>query len=188
MPSKKTTAALVALGTLVGGVAVLQIVERNYEEAERERLYNIALYLATKANKPMLVVGVPYASNYPCSPDVTLDISPVVLEQCPIGGIVADVRSIPYSDKEFGATFISHVLEHLRCLEEVQQAWRELWRVSDTVLVAYPKPTNPYANLNPRHHLWVEPYSPYLWIDEWDYPHRHALIAPDGMATLFEPI
>jgi len=188
MPSRKATAALVALGAIAGGVAALEIVGFKYEDAERERLYNIALYLSTKANKPMLVVGAPYASNYPCSPDVTLDISPVVLNQCPISGVVADIRSIPYSDKEFGAAFVSHVLEHLCSLEEVQRAWRELWRVADTVLVAYPRPTHLYGGLVSGHHLWAEPYSTYLWIDEWDYPHRHALIAPDGTATLFEPM
>jgi len=147
----------IALG-VAGWLALRELRFRRQEVNERSTLYSQARAYADRRRKPLLVVGTPRARlsptrpAYPCG-DVTLDLDPIVTTQCPEGGVVGDVREIPYPDKCFGAAFVSHVLEHLATIEDFALAWSELNRVADTVYVAYPEPQGVIAQLYPGHHL-----------------------------------
>lgn len=133
---------------------ILTVLAIGVERVERKQLFRLAREQAVRSGKPLLVIGAPDQS-YPCG-DVTGDIDPRVLLQCPVGGQLIDVRDIPYPDKHFGAAFISHVLEHLFTVDDCEIAWRELWRVADYVYVAYPRTYNLIALWNPQHYLWVK--------------------------------
>lgn len=157
------------------------------EGAERQLLFTMGQKVAAEVEKPFLVVGRP-KGDYPCSPDATLDIDPSVLSVCPASGVVADVRDIPYDDKHFGVALVSHVLEHLFSLEDVQMAWRELWRVSDKVYVAYPRKSNIPAHLSGEHHLWVTPCTTDLFVEEREHPWRKGIVCRDGSVIMISPV
>lgn len=122
---------------------------------ERHLQYKRAFWTSKQLDKPLLVIGRPKTPwNHPCSPDVTVDIDPAVLRDCPVGGTVADVRDLPFTDKEFGASFASHVLEHLP-IPDISLSWKELHRVSHVVFVAGPREGNILASLIPDHTSFV---------------------------------
>ena len=170
---------------MIAGIVVgSQVLVYETEVSERTRLYREAKDLATSVGKPMLLVGMPkgIAGQTPCSTGITLDIDPKVADACGIGGIVADVQSIPYPSGYFGSVAAFHVLEHLPDLESAQRAWRELWRVTATrVFVAYPRRWNLYATyLQPEHHLWVQPMGvngEVVHVIEREGQHRTAYLA-----------
>lgn len=137
--------------TLLPLLVVHQGIILGIEGSDRSYKYSLARELA--GSKPMLVVGRPKGMEYDCA-DVTLDLDPLVLS-CP-NGVVADVRDIPFQDKYFGSAYVSHVLEHLPTTRDAFIAWDELWRVSDNVIVSYPRWDNLIAILHPDHHLWIE--------------------------------
>jgi len=66
-----------------------------------------------------------------------------------------DVLSLPFGEKQFGAVFNSHVLEHLPSIETCGQAWREMHRVADRVFTCLPSKLSLMAWLAPGHKLWV---------------------------------
>lgn len=123
------------------------------ENEDRQEKYDLARSIADASGKPLLTIGRPKHNEYPCS-EVVLDIDAQVIYDCPIGGVVGDVMSIPYPDKYFGAALVSHVLEHLHSAQDAYKAWSELWRVSDYVVVATPGNLNLTAILHPDHYLW----------------------------------
>ena len=168
--------ALASLGLYQGAQFV-------FEQTERGQLFEATHRAAAARGKPALVVGMPRGPfDYPCSPYVTLDVDPQVLTECPISGVLADIRAIPYPDKHFGAALVSHVLEHLPSIDDAALAWRELWRVADQVYVAYPRKANLWAWLNPDHHLWVTPVSPQvLEVEERSGLGRSAVMDFNGL-------
>ncbi len=123
---------------------------------ERREVYALARAYADERRKPLLVVGAPKLNfNHPCG-DITIDIDPTWLKYCP-NGEIADVRDIPYPDKYFGASYCSHVLEHLFTVDDCYQALSELDRVSDGVFIVVPDKSSIAAWFWPGHHLWVIP-------------------------------
>lgn len=150
------------LGVGLGLLALREQQFRLRENQARRSLYRQAHAYAHSRQKPLLVVGVPKAryspvkAQYGCG-DVTLDLDPIVRSQCPVGGTVANIKAIPAQDKEFGAVFVSHVLEHMRDIPEFRQAWAELNRVGDRVYVAYPHRQGLLQRLYPVHFLMMEP-------------------------------
>ena len=144
------------LAGLITGVASYEAV--TYGEALRERreVYAQAEAYAAQAGKPLLVVGAPkFGFNHGCG-DTTVDIDPTWLGWCPDGQI-ADIRDLPFQDKEFGSSYSSHVLEHLDTIADCRQAISELKRVADKAFIVVPKKTSLLAWLYPEHHLWVTP-------------------------------
>lgn len=138
--------------TLVS-MAVREGVQQLRELDERHTIFQQARECADRLGKPLLVVGAPkHQFTHPCG-DVTLDISAYRASVC--GGIVADVRDIPYPDLYFGAAFCSHVLEHLQTVQDAYDALDELHRVADYVFVASPHKSSLIAHLYPGHHLWI---------------------------------
>ena len=132
------------------------------EMVERDWKYRAALDAAAARAKPLLIVGGPYGggrlrqmlrlSAHPAG-DVCVDLHP---EACAGNNYVpGDIRQLPFSHKQFGAVFCSHVLEHMRSPDDAAQAWRELNRVADEVFICVPTKWDLYAWLHPDHFLWV---------------------------------
>ena len=179
------TAAVVGLG-LWQGFTFLG------EDMERQETFQAADAHAKRLGKPLLVVGSPYGSNshrkalqWPAHGigDVTIDLDPAVTNVP--GGQVADVRRIPFPDQHFGASFVSHVLEHLATVDDAVQAVKELRRVSDGVFIVGPRKQMLTAWFVPDHHLWVNQLEDGRveienrpgW-QEWQRAPRHFELAP----------
>ncbi|MFC1961591.1 methyltransferase domain-containing protein [Chloroflexota bacterium] len=78
-------------------------------------------------------------SIYTDSSDVNLDI---VARDVP-HFVLGDIQNLEmFADKQFGAVYASHVLEHV---EEPDTALRELSRVAEYVFVITPLPFFPWA-------------------------------------------
>lgn len=133
------------------------------ERRARDMGFITARAAADAAGKPLLVVGGPYGTSRVRrllqSPahghgDVCMDISPLA---CGEGHFVlGDVRDIPFPDGMFGASFCSHVLEHLPTVEACSRAVLELQRVADEVVVLVPSRWDLIAWAAPEHRLWVQ--------------------------------
>ena len=52
--------------------------------------------------------------------------------------IVADVKALPYKDKEFDCVFCTETLEHLKTIEEVKTAISEIIRVGKIWFISVP--------------------------------------------------
>ncbi len=144
------TIAKILLG-YEGGMAIR-------ENVERHKYYNQARAYADSVGKPLLVVGMKRHFYQPPDGDVTADIDPRV-EEIP-GGVWADERDLPFSNKEFGAVYNAHTLEHMSSAEDVEKAINECLRVADVGVFLAPSPYSVIANfLCPSHYLR-------LWFDE----------------------
>ncbi len=98
------------------------------------------------ANKPLLNVGC--KSAYTESSDINLDIVP---RQAP-RFVLGDIQDLSmFTEKQFGAVYASHVLEHV---EDPDAALNEMYRVAENVFVITPLPIWPWAWLHPDH-KWV---------------------------------
>jgi hypothetical protein len=135
----------ILIGTAIG-VAVWEVGWYGIQLAERRRLFLAAVQAAKSRGKPLLVVGNPHG-QYGCG-DTVLDIEPST--ECP-NQVVGSVESIPFPDKNFGAVFVSHVVEH-SC--DPEKAMTELHRVADDVFVTYPWKWRLTTLLTPGH-AWL---------------------------------
>jgi hypothetical protein len=127
------------------------------ETAERHSTYRMAREYCDSVNKPLLRIGVRRGILEPPMGDVTLDIDPII-ESFP-GGVLGDERSMPFSNKQFGACFNENTLEHLEEPEDVELAVNECVRVADMTVLLAPSPYGIYATLFcPTHNLrlWFE--------------------------------
>lgn len=139
---------------IIAGIALWEGLAQIAELSERHQTFARAREYADGVGKPLLVVGAPkWKLNHPCG-DITIDIDPEMASFCPTGQ-VADVRDIPYPDKYFGASYASHVIEHLPTVGDAVTALEELDRVSDRVFIVSPHRHSISAWLHPGHHLWV---------------------------------
>ena len=118
------------IGKILIGVAAWELGWYALQCVERRGEYRAAKAAAELRGKPLLVVGNPHG-QYGCG-DVVLDLesSP----ECP-DQVIGSVENMPFEDKQFGAAFVSHVVEHA-CFP--QQALDECLRVADEVFVTYP--------------------------------------------------
>ncbi|MFW0859505.1 MAG: methyltransferase domain-containing protein [Dehalococcoidia bacterium] len=145
------------------GLMIWQGTALLHQTLDKNKKYEAASAFAAEVGKPLLVIGGPMgitwlrrfsemmAHGYG---DVCMDIDLRALRGCP-SGVIADVRHIPFSDKTFGAVFVSHVLEHLPDTRDAKKALTELNRVADAVFIAYPNKYYVVSWLIPDHHLWV---------------------------------
>ncbi len=142
---------------------VWQLVVWLGEIRDKNRKYKAADSRALKSHKPLLVVGGPWGKkrfrywlNKPAhgGGDVCLDINRQAIGDHP-KGVMANVTHLPFTDKSFGAVFVSHLLEHLPGLDEANKAMVELDRVAEAVFIAYPSRQSITAWVMPDHHLWV---------------------------------
>lgn len=77
--------------------------------------------------------------------DIALDGLPCFLQ------LDIEREALPFSDKQFGCAFASHVLEHL---DNWQFALAEASRVADFVVVVLPHPQYFSGWLSPEHRQW----------------------------------
>lgn len=137
---------LKTLGTcIIGWEGLFRIIE--FEE--RESMYEKANQYAHSIGKPLLVIGEP-RGRHPCG-DVCVDII-----GCPTckTSVKANIENLEtFEDKQFGASFVSHVLEHIN---RPDLAWDELNRTSDKVFVAYPRSYRLLSRLHPEHKWLVK--------------------------------
>ena len=178
------------------------IVARYTETHEK---YDMAREEADRKNKPLLVVGGPAGSKdayqehwmqplvrtkaffqikaHGCG-DVCVDIDPLSCDGC--NYVSANIMDLPFSNKEFGAAFCSHVLEHMPDADGCQRAWSELHRVADVVFVCVPPKTSLFAWMVPDHHLWVRQTGEgVLEVEERDTG-DHYLVDLDGPPLLYQ--
>ncbi|MFH1690388.1 MAG: methyltransferase domain-containing protein [Candidatus Eisenbacteria bacterium] len=120
-----------------------------FYDVERKKLFTEARAEATRRGKPLLVVGAPDPGDpYGCG-DVVVDLRPA--KQCK-RTVRTSIESMPmFKDKEFGACFCAHVLEHV-C--QPLKALLELHRVADTVHICRPRPWTLTAWVVPGH-AWL---------------------------------
>lgn len=139
------------LAAYEAGIAIRENVERhNYWHQARE--------YADSVGKPLLVVGMKRWPWQPRDGDITVDIDPAI-ENIP-GGVWADERDMPFSDKEFGAVYNAHTLEHMATIEDAEQAVNESVRVADRAIFLCPSPYSIIATFfAPSHKLR-------LWFDQ----------------------
>lgn len=155
---------------LVGGLigllllVVAELVPAAAEQIEAWTRYRRARALADRHGKPLLVVGGPYGLalhrwiRWPAhgSGDVCVDLDPRAANRKSTAAFVrADVQRLPFGDKQFGAAFCSHLLEHLPNAAACLEGWWELHRVADEVVCVFPHRWHPAAVVAPGHKLWV---------------------------------
>ena len=172
---------------------------------ETHEKYDMAREEADRKNKPLLVVGGPAGSKdayqehwmqplvrtkaffqikaHGCG-DVCVDIDPLSCDGC--NYVSANIMDLPVSNKEFGAAFCSHVLEHMPDADGCQRAWSELHRVADVVFVCVPPKSSLFAWMVPDHHLWVRQTGEgVLEVEERDTG-DHYLVDLDGPPLLYQ--
>ncbi|MBI4331566.1 MAG: class I SAM-dependent methyltransferase [Chloroflexi bacterium] len=123
----------------------------------RWKRYRQASKFARKRGKPLLVVGRPGTPLriYGCG-DACIDLDQRVLIDCPNGGLVADIREIPFADGHFGAVFCSHIMEFLPEIAEAEKAMKEMQRVGDRVFLCHTLgPNLVWGWFGPTMRIWV---------------------------------
>lgn len=109
-------------------------------------VFNLARKAARQAGKPLLNAGC--GSKFTDLSDVNLDIVPREVPHFFNG----DIQKLnQFKDKQFGAVYASHVLEHV---EDVEAAIQEFRRVAENVYVITPFPLWPSAWMCPSH-KWI---------------------------------
>lgn len=148
---------------MLAAVGIWQLVVWMIEIQDKNRKYRTADNHARERAKPMLVVpgpwGVKSARRWFNKPahgggDICLDIDRRAVSGHPCA-VVGSVTRIPFTDGTFGATFVSHLLEHMPTTNDAVQALDELNRVSDAVFLVYPSRQSIANWVIPEHKLWV---------------------------------
>lgn len=121
-----------------------------YEKHERHVLFRRALAESRQRGKPMLVVGEP-DGEYPCPPPPGVLVDLRERSVCPRYVRTSVERMPMFRDRQFGAAFCSHVIEHV---ERPLDALQELHRVADSVFISYPRPWRIATYLVPGH-TWL---------------------------------
>lgn len=126
------------------------------EHVERQQLWGTARSYCDEVGKPLLRIGLRRSPLEPPNGDVTLDIDTAVT-RIP-GGVLGDVRNMPFPDKYFGAVVSEHVIEHLFTAEDVEQSISECVRVADMAIIEAPSPWSFGGLFHPDHKLriWFE--------------------------------
>lgn len=150
----------VVVSVIAGTCLAVHCLQTWVMEGERQDLYVVARRVADQSEKPLLVVGAPQArgQGFPSYPhgDVTIDIDPRPedLKTLKVDVEVADSFFVP---GQFGAAFMSHVLEHV---ERPQRALDALMVIADRVFVAYPQSESFWAYCVSDHRWIIDGISP----------------------------
>jgi len=175
------------LARVLLGAAVHQTAVLLGQQWERDAKYALAEQVARSLSKPLLVIGGPYGASpwrhafglkaHGCG-DLCVDMDARACTGCQYEP--GDIRALAYPSGLFGAAFSSHVLEHMRSVEDLQAAWSELHRVSDHVFVCMPGKDSLTGWIGSGHHLWVQEMGPgMLKAEERGGLRRTALVTPD---------
>ena len=139
------TSTKVILG-IFGAVVAYTITLHIYDYyIRKQQILTEAVEYSKIVEKPLLNVG----SSCHCVGDVNLDV--VNNACCPnfVQGTIEDLSM--FGDKQFGAVFASHVLEHT---EYPDKAISEMERVADRVFLVLPSWFNSFAWITPEH-KWI---------------------------------
>lgn len=121
--------ASILLLSQLGNIAFEQV----YNYADKLKVFKQARQTADRLGKPLLNYGCKTAEPFASQSDLNVDIVPRNVPNfmliLPDGGV-----HLPFQDKEFGAVFLSHVLEHT---ENPPLLLQELNRISDYVFIVY---------------------------------------------------
>lgn len=141
---------------VAGGVIVGEAVWGLFEVYEVKSLYQKAKEAAEVSGKPLLVVGRPddgmtaIAGIPDACGDICLDVQGC--PSCPVS-VQASVEDLSqFGDGQFGAAFVSHVIEHVG---DPEKAISELHRVADNVVVCFPRAWTLGAVVNRTHCSWM---------------------------------
>ena len=121
------------------------------EIGERHHYWNIARRYCDSVGKPLLRIGIRRNPLEPPNGDVTLDIDERVLAID--GGVLGDIRDMPFNNKEMGVCFSEHVIEHLYNSEDVEMAIKECVRVADYAVILAPGPYTVGGYFHPDHKM-----------------------------------
>jgi SAM-dependent methyltransferase len=113
---------------------------------ERLHVFRIARKRADELGKPLLNYGCGITEPFVSLSDVNADIVPRNVPNFVL--VRPDGSRLPFYGKEFGAAFVSHVLEHV---EDPEGLMAELCRVSDYVYIIVPHWWSLGAWLHPGH-------------------------------------
>ncbi|MBI2935079.1 MAG: methyltransferase domain-containing protein [Chloroflexi bacterium] len=123
----------------------------------RWKRFRQAETFARQQEKPLLVIGRPGSPVriYGCG-DHCLDADPRVLVDCPRGGVVGDIRDIPFSDDYFGAVFCSHIVEFMPTVTDAETALKEMERVGGRLFLCHTHPLNlVWGWFGPTTRMWI---------------------------------
>jgi SAM-dependent methyltransferase len=167
-----TKVALGIAGGLAGAVALYEVGHQIHDNYERSYYWDVARAYSDAVGKPLLVVGMKRWPWQPPDGDVTVDLDPAVLG-IP-GGVQANELSMPFSDKQFGACYNAHTLEHMASAEDVETAVNECLRVAEIAIFLCPSPYSIVANMFcPSHNLR-------LWFDN---DNNRIIVRPNNWRT-----
>jgi SAM-dependent methyltransferase len=109
-------------------------------------IFSEARKAARACNKPLLNVGC--KRSYTKKSDVNFDLVPRNVPRF----VQGDIQNMSmFGEKQFGAVYASHVLEHVA---DPEAALGELHRVAENVFVITPFPIFPWVWLHPGHR-WI---------------------------------
>jgi hypothetical protein len=179
---------VVYLIILIFAVLLWQVSVILIENRFKNRQYRDAVRFAESRKKPLLIAGGPwgvkpyrYWLRMPAhgGGDVCLDIDKRALRDHPCA-VVADITSIPFKDKSFGAVFASHIIEHMPNIEVAERALSELKRVADSVFIVYPSKQSILAWVKLEHHLWLWQEGNVMCLEQRDKsePMRRCILPP----------
>jgi len=152
------------VGLISGGLIANWLLGRAVQQSEKERVFKEARDYANSVGKRVLNAG---CGSLPPYGDVNLDI-----ERRSVPNFVqGNIEHMPFSDKEFGACVVSHVLEHT---DDPRKALSECRRVADRVWVINPPLWDVGTWLTPTHKWLVSSGSEYKLVR---YDPRSAWIA-----------
>jgi len=140
------------IGVIIGAVALYEVSLSLSMHLEDVRYWEQSKRYCEEIGKPLLLIGMRRGPWMYEQGDVTVDLDSKVLDVS--GGVMADVRDMPFAPKQFGVCFCEHVLEHLPTPYDAELAINECARVSDKAVFVCPSPYSLYSNMFlPAHHL-----------------------------------
>jgi len=128
---------------MIRAIAIGMVSIYAFDKVDRQLRYNEAYNISRDLGKPLLVIGGPHGScfykliGFPAHGfgDVCYDISMEACKGAP-RIVIGDIRTMPFTDNEFGVAYCSHVLEQLPTHEDCEVAIAEMQRVADRVIIA----------------------------------------------------
>jgi len=116
------------------------------EQRERDLVFDEAKATANRLNKPLLNAGCGFKYwRAIMESDVNMDVVPQDVPNFVLGTVE---NMSMFSDKQFGAVFCVHVLEHV---DNLARAKSELERVADYQFIVTPSPLFLSSWLLPKH-------------------------------------
>jgi 2-polyprenyl-3-methyl-5-hydroxy-6-metoxy-1,4-benzoquinol methylase len=124
---------------------------RAYQAVEKDNAFNNAVSAARSSGKPLLNAGCGGDWHHWMAKDISSisDVNVDIVERDVPNFVLTSIEDMPmFEDKQFGAAFCSHVIEHV---DDPDKAMAELNRVADEVFVITPEWWDILTYVNPNH-------------------------------------